>query len=114
MTVEMSRFIRLGLCLFVLALCAAVPATAAAAPPANDDFADAQAISLPSQPLSTNVDATIETGEPDPDEIGLARSVWFEWTAAAGGPVKIDTCGNAFTSDALRLDRQCRRRASPR
>ena len=94
MTVEMSHFIRLGLCLFVLALCAAVPATAAAAPPPNDDFADAQALSLPSQVPGSTVDATIETGEPDPDEIGITRSIWFEWTAAADGLVKLDTCGN--------------------
>ena len=97
MTVEMSRWIRLGLCL-ALTLCAAVPATAAAAPPANDDFAAAQAISLPSQVPGSTVDATIETGEPDPDELGITHSIWFEWTAAADGPVKLDTCGNHLPS----------------
>jgi hypothetical protein len=68
-------------------------------PPANDDFEDAIAISstLPQTIQGTNVDATGETGEPNhffPPSTGARASVWYTWTAPAGGPIRINACSN--------------------
>jgi hypothetical protein len=64
-------------------------------PPANDDFAAAQAIGGPlpfSVPGSTD-EATFEAGEPPvlggPEG---SRSVWFSWTAPSGGHVQLGGC----------------------
>jgi hypothetical protein len=63
-----------------------------AAVPGNDDFADAQTISGGAGTLaSTVVDATVETGEPDPFGTNAEHSIWFEWTAPADGSVSFDT-----------------------
>jgi hypothetical protein len=86
------------LCATIAAL-ATVPAVAQAAPPANDDFADAQDVQLTDHVTGTNVDATVEQDEPDPladDETG--HSVWYRFVAAADGRVRIATCDSAFTA----------------
>lgn len=80
----------------VVALFALVSVTSAqAAPPANDNFANAETISGSSlNVLGTTVDATKETGEPLHNATPQgARSVWYSWTAPAAGTVKLDTCG---------------------
>jgi len=76
----------------------------AAPTPANDDFASAQTIG-PNLPITTsgnNDFATEEAGEPNhggyPD---TSRSVWYSWTAAISGPVRLKTCNpglELFTS----------------
>jgi hypothetical protein len=77
-------------------------ATAQAAPPANDDYANASVIAgkLPVQVDGTDVDATKEAGEPDHGGDSGGTSVWYSWTAAATGPVQIHTC-NGPTLDTL-------------
>jgi hypothetical protein len=71
-------------------------------PPANDDFANAQPISLPQTPDVVLDDATVETGEPnhtgDP-YIPSRGSVWYQWTSP-GTPVKVkfSTCPPGSTS----------------
>lgn len=79
--------------LFVL-----VPASASAAPPANDDFADAEVISG-TGPLAvdgTNVEATKEAGEPNHAGNVGGHSVWYEWTAPGDGDVTVATCTSLF------------------
>src|SRR5437763_12486217 len=69
---------------------------ALAAPPDNDAFASAHAISGPSGSVTgSNVDATAEPGEPDHGNTGGA-SVWYAWTAPSSGAVTFTTAGSSF------------------
>jgi hypothetical protein len=64
-------------------------------PPANDDFADAQTIGpgLPAAVEGTTVDATDEAGEPSHGgAYDTGSSVWYRWTPAVSGPVKVSLC----------------------
>jgi hypothetical protein len=73
------------------------PSMAAAAPPANDDFASAKALSgLSTSTAGTTVGATREPGEPDHGSAGGQNSVWYTWTAPSTGPVAIDICDENF------------------
>ncbi len=61
--------------------------------PANDMFADSIAISGANGTVSgNNIDATIETGEPDN---GNDSTVWWKWTAPSSGACEFNT----FASD---------------
>jgi Fibronectin type III domain len=62
-------------------------------PPANDNFANAKAISGASGSVaSTNVGATVEPGEPTIQDQAGGASVWYRWTAPTSGTVRFDTC----------------------
>jgi hypothetical protein len=61
-------------------ICLAFAANALAAP-ANDDFANAQAISLDAPVSGMNFEATKETGEPDHAGNAGGHSLWYSWTA---------------------------------
>ena len=65
--------------------------------PANNDFANAQALGgADATATGTNVDATKESGEPNhAGEVG-GKSVWYSWTPQEGGPKTIDTQGSDF------------------
>ena len=78
-------------------------ATAQAAPPANDDYANASVMSgkLPIQVGGTDVDATKETGEPNHGGDSGGTSVWYSWTAAATGQVQIHTCNGPLLDTLL-------------
>ncbi len=67
-------------------------------PPANDDFAAAEALSgmLPITVDGTNAGATRESGEPDHAESPGGASVWYTWTPAESGTVSIETCDSDF------------------
>ena len=68
-------------------------------PPPNDAFADGQVISLPDEVTGSNVDATIQAGEPDPvEEDGSRSSVWYRFTALADGLVRFGTCGSEISA----------------
>jgi hypothetical protein len=70
-----------------------------AASPANDDFADAVALSgmTDSRTGDTNAGATREAGEADTVASEAAGvSVWYTWTAPATGTVTIDTATSGF------------------
>jgi hypothetical protein len=90
----------LALCalLALMAVCGgSLPATATAAPPANDSFLSAQSLGsgLPVKVTATNLEATKEVGEPSPGGLGFANtghSIWFEWEATATGFVTVGTC----------------------
>ena len=74
-------------CMFVFV------SSAAAAPPANDNFANAQTISGDSGTLAgTTVDATAEPNEPKHAGQPAQASVWYRWTAPADGLASFDTC----------------------
>ncbi len=80
---------------FLLSVGASVfAAVALAAPPANDDFANAAPLSgpFPIVARGTTSEATQEPGEPEDQ---YSQSVWYVWTAPSSGPVAIDTCGGA-------------------
>ncbi len=80
--------------------------TALAAPPANDDFANA--IDLPgatgTQTGTDNVDATLEVGEPgtvtypDTSTSTFNNTVWFKWTSPADGNLTVSTLGSTDTT----------------
>jgi subtilisin family serine protease len=68
-------------------------------PPLHDDFAAAQAIEaagLAGQVSSFNTYATKERGEPKHARNEGGASVWFRWTAPAGGQASFDTAGSTF------------------
>jgi hypothetical protein len=73
---------------------ALAPSAALAAPPANDDFADGQAVTIPARVTGTTVDATLQAGEPATSSESVGRSVWYELTPTATEQVRIDTCGS--------------------
>src|SRR4051812_2953960 len=80
----------------MLAFLTLSPAAQAAAP-ANDNFANATVIDGTSLSQSTtNVEATIEAGEPNHGVGGSGASVWWSWQAPVSGDVVIDTCGSAI------------------
>ena len=65
--------------------------------PANDNFAAAQFLGgNPVSSSGTNVDATLEPGEPSHAGQAGGHSVWWAWTAPASGPVTIGTCNSDF------------------
>lgn len=71
--------------------------SAAATPPANDNFADSQLIAGASGTIAgTTVDATAETNEPDHAGLPAQASVWYRWTAPGDGIATFDTCAAAF------------------
>jgi hypothetical protein len=79
----------IGLALVVL------PAPAALAQPANDDFANATVIS--SLPFSTTEDTSQATsGLGDPAECGNSGSVWFAFTPPSDMPIQADTFGSDY------------------
>lgn len=80
--------------LLAVAACAAALGVAApaahAAPPPNDNFADATAVQLPSKTPGTTVDATKEADEPA--HLSGTKAVWFTFTPAEDGAVQLDAC----------------------
>ena len=67
-----------------------VPGVWGAAPP-NDDFAAATIVAgFPATATGSNVDATVEEGEPLLGD-WYEYSVWYRWTAPTAGAVRIDT-----------------------
>src|SRR5262249_37836323 len=76
-----------------------VPATASAAPPTNDDFANATVIS--SLPFSDTVDvtdATSQASEPNCTSPPDSRSAWYDYTPAADQTVRLDATGQSSTT----------------
>lgn len=70
--------------------------SAIAAPPSNDDIAQATTIAPNSSQNGTNVEATLEPAEPLGFFPTLGKSVWYVWTAADDGEFVFDTCGSAI------------------
>src|SRR6185503_12208156 len=63
---------------------------AQAAPPSNDDFANAEAISsLPFSSIADNSEATVEPDEPAHCSASF-RSLWYSFTAAEDMAIRIN------------------------
>ncbi len=86
--------------MLALAITFAGYSPALAAPPVNDNFANAEVIS--SLPFSTSVDITESTIEPgEPNNCGfLQRTVWYSFTPSETLSVRADTQGGAITGSA--------------
>jgi PASTA domain len=83
--------------LLVLAAALVLPVVANAAPPPNDNFANAAELTGRFVFVDgTNVDATEEAGEPDHGPNAGGASIWYRWTAPATGRATVATCGSAF------------------
>ena len=84
------------LCLLPLLL--GLNAFGAAAPPANDDFANRTALVSSGSIAVTgrNASATAQALEPTIAGDVVYRSVWWEWTAPFTGPVTVTTAGSSF------------------
>jgi len=80
----------------------ALPASAMAAPPANDKFANRQILGpgfpggAPIEVTGTNVEADDEEGEFIPGLSPAGHSVWFEWEATGDGWVSVGVCDSDF------------------
>lgn len=73
-----------------------VPGTAAAAPPGNDDFAAATAItSLPFTATVTLTEATTEPGE-QPGCFGPSQTAWWSFTPAVDTVIRADSFGSTI------------------
>lgn len=71
--------------------------TAFAAAPANDDFANAIALSGSTATASGNsTGATADAGQPL--FLGTSSSVWYSWTAPSSGTVVVSTAGSSFNT----------------
>ena len=81
----------------ILALSGVKPAYAA--PPTNDNFADALVVS--SLPFSDVVDITEATTEPNEPQPGnySPQTVWYSFTPAAHAVVRADTAGSNFDTN---------------
>src|SRR6266536_2176913 len=72
-----------------------LPAPAALAQPANDDFANASVIN--SLPFSTIEDTTQATWDPsDPSGCSSNGSVWFAFTPPSNMTIQADTFGSDY------------------
>jgi len=88
--------------LLTVAWTAAVAAPAMAAPPANDNFADAQRVGIGVEYSGTLAEATAELGEPSREFQRPAHSVWFRYRAGHSGPLTVDTGGSeSYTALAV-------------
>jgi PKD domain-containing protein len=98
-----------ALALAVLALGALViPATAAAAPPANDDFVNAVALDPSALPFSDSVtidEATFEAGEPA-GCYTASKSVWYSITPTSDGVLRADVGNSSFIDRFVYVYRQ--------
>jgi PASTA domain len=75
----------------------ALPSSALAAPPANDNFATAEELSGRTDSVSAlNKEATKEVNEPNHAGNAGGASVWYRWTAPADGRATLSTCASDF------------------
>lgn len=94
--------LRQGIFLLLALALLALPASASAAPPANDKFGSRQILGPgfpggePIQVTGTNVEAGKEEGEFIPGLSPAGHSVWFEWEATSDGWVSIGACDTEF------------------
>ncbi len=80
---------------FVAAMAATVP-QAAWAQPINDNFPGTTIVGAPVTAAGTNVLATPQVGEPNPAGVSAGFSVYWSWTAPAGGATTINTFGSNY------------------
>lgn len=84
-----------------VAVIAVLGPAAASAAPSNDNFVNREVLSssLPVQVSGTNVGATSEPEEPEPDIPAFAgHSIWFSWEATGTQFVTVGTCGSEINT----------------
>ena len=94
--VPIGSFRVLLLCLPAVMLASASPASAA--PPPNDNFANATTLpSVTSATITgTNAEATTQAGEPTC--CFTSDTVWYRWTAPKTGNYRVELCGSSFNT----------------
>jgi hypothetical protein len=89
-----------SLLVLACALCAlfTVTTSAQAAPPANDNIADALTLvpGVTSEVDATDADNALEPGELGPLSGTFGKTVWFKWTSPGYGEFSFSSCGSAF------------------
>lgn len=99
--------------LILLLAVAAFPATAVAAPPANDDRATAQSLDpLPTTVSGTTQDATEEEAEPGPSCGEFGPTVWYAASAAQAGRIGLRAEAGGDLDYAVEVFRRVRSRLS--
>ena len=96
---------------FVILL--ALPGTALAAPPANDNRADAEAIpAFPHTLTATTAEATVERLDPQVSRCGRIEStLWYRIDAAPDGLIAFSVKGAAGVAPVVRIYRRAGRRS---
>jgi hypothetical protein len=69
----------------------AIASPAIAAPPPNDNFADAMKVGVGQEYTGSLLEATAELGEPDHGGVRATHSIWFRYRARSTGRVTVDT-----------------------
>ncbi len=75
---------------------ASVPQPPPLTAPANDNFANAVALSSLAAVAGTTVAATYESGEPNHVSSGSAASIWYSWMAPDDGTLDLKTEGSSY------------------
>ncbi|MFT4263761.1 MAG: carboxypeptidase-like regulatory domain-containing protein [Nocardioides sp.] len=94
LTAKLATLIAAGAMALAGLAVAELPASAAA--PANDNWSAAVALTLGSPVTGTTVGATAEAGEPSLFDDGPYASVWYRYTPASSGLVRISTEGSDY------------------
>jgi hypothetical protein len=98
--------------LLALVVATALPATASAAPPPNDNRADAQEVTPPATVDGTTVEATQE--ENDTSQCaGSTNSVWYRVTAPRDGRLVLELAANGDLDAVVDVFRVQRSRTTP-
>ena len=94
--------------ILIALLLLALPGTAHAAPPANDNRADAQAIpSFPQTLAATTAEATVERLDPQVSRCGRVEStIWYRIDTAPDGLIALTVKGAAGVAPVLRIYRR--------
>jgi len=88
--------------LAALACAAAFASQARAAAPANDNFAEAAALSGdPATASGVTDQATRQTGEPTHGDSSARATVWYRWTATQSGSILVDACDEGDVVEAV-------------
>ncbi|HEX8745528.1 MAG TPA: proline-rich domain-containing protein [Thermoleophilaceae bacterium] len=93
----MPRVLALRALALLTAILALPCASALAAPPPNDDFANAEVIGgAPASATGSTAEATLQPGEPNHASDSSGRSIWFRWVAPESGTAVFDTAGSGY------------------
>jgi PKD repeat protein len=80
------------------------PTTASAAPPGNDNFANATVVSsVPFMDALDITEATTEANEPQPTIDYVTQSVWYAFTPSSLGVFRFDASGSDYWDTAMRV-----------
>ncbi|HSF60059.1 MAG TPA: PKD domain-containing protein [Gaiellaceae bacterium] len=84
-----------------------LPGTAAAIPPANDNFANATVIDLSSLPYSETV-SLVEAGYEGGESAycGASNTVWYSFTPSSDALIRVDSSGSGFYGAVFNAYRQ--------